>query len=80
MNLDEFERLKRRMDDAAETAAKAAGAAAELRKQLKRDFNAADINADRQLLKKLTADADDAERRFCSALSKFEKEYDDKIG
>jgi predicted nucleic acid-binding Zn-ribbon protein len=78
MKIEEFERLKRRVDDANETAARAAGAASELKKRLKREFGVDSVTAARAELKKMETAAAELERKFQSTLTKFERDYSDE--
>ena len=71
MNLSDFEKLKTRVDSARRNADRAAGAYAELKKQLQKEFGCESTDAARRLLKRLTAETDEREKEFTAALEKF---------
>lgn len=73
MNLSDFENLKSRVDTARRNADRAAGAYAELKKQLQKEFGCDSTRAAHSLLKRLEAQTDEREREFTAALEEFEK-------
>lgn len=80
MNLDQYQRLKAKVEAARKRADKAAGALDQLKKQLKDEFGCTDLKAAKALLKKLESSEAEAERAADAAMEAFDEKWGELLG
>jgi len=80
VSLDQYQKLKQRVDRLQREADKAAGARAERLKRLEDEFGCKSIKEAEKLLAKLEAEAKKVESDYQQAAAEFYEEWGDKLG
>jgi hypothetical protein len=75
MTLDDYKRLKNRIDAAKKEATKAQGVCSEILATLKKDFDVDDTDEARSLLSRLSKEKKEREERLQELLKEFEKQW-----
>lgn len=79
INLEKYNRLKKKADDAKREADRAEGTLKALKDELKEEFGCSTLKEAKALLAELETEQEKAETRFNKELDAFEKEYGDKL-
>ena len=79
MDVDEFNRLKKKCDDLQRQADRDAGALEQLLERLKKEYNCTLAEAE-ELLVLLEAESSAAELAYETELTRIKREYGDKLG
>lgn len=75
INLKKFQRLKSLVDEARRDADRAEGVVSTVKKELKEEFNCANLKAAKALLTELEEEQAKAEKKFNKELEEFEEEH-----
>ena len=77
INVEQYQKLKKRAEQAKSDADRAEGVLSEQKKKLKAEFNVDTIEAAQELLEKLTVEEKEAEEKYDEELAAFQEKWGD---